>query len=407
MLPEPSPSTRPREEARRRTYARVMTTELLPDALLDRIRDRAAGYDRENIFFTEDLAELVGAGYLTAMVPTELGGAGLSLEEMTRQQMRLAGAAPATALAVNMHHVWVAVARTVQARGDHSCDFILEQAAAGEIFAFGVSEAGNDLVLFGSASDAVPDGEGGYSFHGTKIFTSFSPAWTRLGTFGTDRTGAEDRNVWGFVTRDGGGVEVREDWDAMGMRASQSCTTVLSGAHAPAERIVRRIAPGPTTDPFVFGIFAAFEILLASVYTGIAARAIDVAVETVRKRRSMAAGGATYAHDPDIRYRLADAAIELDGIYPQIAQIARDVDEQVDRGPLWLPQLSAVKTRATETAKDVVEKAVRVSGGSSYFSRSELSRLYRDVLAGIFHPSDDESVHRAWATVLLGPVAPA
>ncbi|MCM3660231.1 acyl-CoA/acyl-ACP dehydrogenase [Georgenia satyanarayanai] len=384
-----------------------MTTELLPDALLDRIRDRAAGYDRENIFFTEDLAELVGAGYLTAMVPTELGGAGLSLEEMTRQQMRLAGAAPATALAVNMHHVWVAVARTVQARGDHSCDFILEQAAAGEIFAFGVSEAGNDLVLFGSASDAVPDGEGGYSFHGTKIFTSFSPAWTRLGTFGTDRTGAEDRNVWGFVTRDGGGVEVREDWDAMGMRASQSCTTVLSGAHAPAERIVRRIAPGPTTDPFVFGIFAAFEILLASVYTGIAARAIDVAVETVRKRRSMAAGGATYAHDPDIRYRLADAAIELDGIYPQIAQIARDVDEQVDRGPLWLPQLSAVKTRATETAKDVVEKAVRVSGGSSYFSRSELSRLYRDVLAGIFHPSDDESVHRAWATVLLGPVAPA
>ncbi len=380
-----------------------MTTELLPDALLDRIRDRAARYDRENAFFVEDLAELVDAGYLTAMVPTEMGGAGLSLEEMTRQQMRLAGAAPATALAVNMHHVWVAVARIVRARGDHSCDVILEEAAAGEIFAFGVSEPGNDLVLFGSASDAVPDGEGGYSFHGTKIFTSFSPAWTRLGTFGTDRTGSDDRNVWGFVTR-GGGVEVKDDWDAMGMRASQSCTTVLSGAHAPAERIVRRLEPGPTTDPFIFGIFAAFEILLASVYTGIAARAIDVAVETVHKRRSMAAGGAPYAHDPDIRFRLADAAIELDGVYPQIAQIARDVDEQVDRGPLWLPQLSAVKVRATETAKDVVEKAVRVSGGASYFTRSELSRLYRDVLAGLFHPSDDESVHRAWAGALLGPV---
>ncbi|WP_413452035.1 acyl-CoA dehydrogenase family protein [Georgenia phoenicis] len=381
-----------------------MTTELLPDALLERIRERAARYDRENAFFTEDLAELVEAGYLTAMVPTDLGGAGLSLEEMTRQQMRLAGASPATALAVNMHHVWVAVARIVRARGDHSCDFVLEEAAAGEIFAFGVSEAGNDLVLFGSASDAVPDGEGGYSFHGTKIFTSLSPAWTRLGTFGTDRTGGEDRNVWGFVTRDGGGVEVRDDWDAMGMRASQSCTTVLSGAHAPAERIVRRIEPGPTMDPFIFGIFAAFEILLASVYTGIAQRALDVAVETVHKRRSMAAGGAPYAHDPDIRWRLADAAIALDAVYPQIAQIARDVDEQVDRGRLWLPQLSAVKARATETAKDVVEKAVRVSGGSSYFTRSELSRLYRDVLAGIFHPSDDESVHRAWAGVLLGPV---
>lgn len=382
-----------------------MTTSLLPDALLDRIRARATDYDRRNDFCTEDFAELVEAGYLTAMVPTDMGGAGLTLEQLTREQMRLAGAAPATALAVNMHHVWMGVARTVRASGDSSCDFILEEAAAGEVFAFGVSEAGNDLVLFGSASDAVPDGEGGYAFHGTKIFTSLSPAWTRLGTFGTDRTGADgDHNVWGFITRDGGGVEVKDDWDAMGMRASQSCTTVLSGARAPADRIVRRIAPGPSMDPFIFGIFANFEILLASVYTGIAQRAVDVAVQTVHQRRSLANDGAPYANDPAIRWRLADAAIELDGIYPQIAQIARDVDEQVDRGSLWLPQLSAVKARSTEVAKSVVDKAVRVSGGSSYFNRSELSRLYRDVLAGIFHPSDDESVHGAWAGALLGPV---
>lgn len=52
----------------------------------------------------------------------------------------------------------------------------------------------------------------------------------------------------------------------------------------------------------------------------------------------------------------------------------------------------------------MVTKAVRVSGGSSYFNTNELSRLYRDVLAGIFHPSDDESVHGAWANALLGPV---
>ncbi|TNC16956.1 acyl-CoA dehydrogenase [Georgenia sp. 311] len=380
-----------------------MTSELLPDDLLERIRGRAAGYDRENAFFTEDLAELAAAGYLTAMVPTELGGAGLSLEQMTREQMRLAGAAPATALAVNMHHVWVSVARSVRARGDHSCDVVLEEAAAGEVFAFGVSEPGNDLVLFGSQSLAEPDGAGGYSFTGTKIFTSLSPAWTRLGTFGADTSGSDGtHNVWGFLTRDAGGVEVREDWDALGMRASQSCTTVLTGAHAPAERIVRRVPPGPTTDPFVLGIFASFEILLSSVYTGIARRALDVAVERVHGRRTH--DGTPYAHDPDIRRRLARAAIALDGIHPQIAALARDVDEQTGGGALWLPRLSALKARATETAKDVVEDAVRVSGGASYFNRSELSRLYRDVLAGIFHPSDDESVHRAWATALLGPL---
>ncbi|WP_137122606.1 acyl-CoA dehydrogenase family protein [Segeticoccus rhizosphaerae] len=381
--------------------------QILTEELLERIRGRAAAYDRENRFFDEDLAELAEAGYLTAMVPEELGGSGLTLTEMAREQIRLAGAAPATALAVNMHHVWMGVARTVRAGGEDSMDFVLQEAAAGEVFAFGISEPGNDLVLFGSDSEARPDGVGGFSFHGVKIFTSLSPAWTRMGTFGTDSSGDDGpHSVYGFITRDGGGVEVKDDWDTVGMRASQSCTTILSGAHAPADRIVRRIPPGPTMDPFIFGIFASFEILLASVYTGIAQRALELAVETVHRRTSLKNEGAPYANDPDIRWRVADAAIALDALSPQIEALARDVDEGVDRGAIWMPQLSAVKSRATETALRVVEQCVRVSGGSSYFNRSELSRLYRDVLAGIFHPSDDESVHGAWANALLGQPVP-
>jgi alkylation response protein AidB-like acyl-CoA dehydrogenase len=381
--------------------------QILTEELLERIRGRAAAYDRENRFFDEDLAELAEAGYLTAMVPEELGGSGLTLTEMAREQIRLAGAAPATALAVNMHHVWMGVARTVRAGGEDSMDFVLQEAAAGEVFAFGISEPGNDLVLFGSDSEARPDGVGGFSFHGVKIFTSLSPAWTRMGTFGTDSSGDDGpHSVYGFITRDGGGVEVKDDWDTVGMRASQSCTTILSGAHAPADRIVRRIPPGPTMDPFIFGIFASFEILLASVYTGIAQRALELAVETVHRRTSLKNEGAPYANDPDNRWRVADAAIALDALSPQIEALARDVDEGVDRGAIWMPQLSAVKSRATETALRVVEQCVRVSGGSSYFNRSELSRLYRDVLAGIFHPSDDESVHGAWANALLGQPVP-
>lgn len=380
-----------------------MASQLLSDDLLARIHDRAASVDAANGFGHDDVADLHAAGYFTALVPREFGGAGLSLHDLSREQMRLAGAAPATALAVNMHHVWMGVAKVVHDRGDSSCDFIFTEAMDGEIFAFGVSEAGNDLVLFGSQSEARPDDTGGYRFYGTKIFTSLSPAWSRMGTFGMDTTDPDDpKAVWGFIRRDGGGVEIKDDWDAVGMRGSQSCTTILDGAPAGADRIVRRLAPGPSMDPFIFGIFACFEILLASVYTGVAQRALDVAVEKVHKRTSLLNGGAPYANDPDIRWRLADAAIAIDGIYPQIGEIARDVDAGVDRGAVWMPQLSAVKSRATETAKDVVEKAIRASGGSSYFNRNELSRLYRDVLAGLFHPSDDESVHRAWANVLLG-----
>jgi hypothetical protein len=47
---------------------------------------------------------------------------------------------------------------------------------------------------------------------------------------------------------------------------------------------------------------------------------------------------------------------------------------------------------------------MRVAGGGGYRSASELSRLQRDVLAGIYHPSDTESVHATVATNLLGPL---
>jgi len=109
---------------------------------------------------------------------------------------------PATALAVNMHLVWTGIARTLRDRGDSSLEFVLTEAASGEVFAFAISEAGNDLVLFGSTTDARPLPGGGYAFTGTKIFTSLSPVWTRLGLFGLD-TVSDDapKLVHAFVTR--------------------------------------------------------------------------------------------------------------------------------------------------------------------------------------------------------------
>lgn len=377
---------------------------LLTDDLLASIRERAASYDRDNAFFTEDLDDLKAAGYLTALVPEELGGAGLTLRELAHEQGRLAAAAPATALAVNMHHVWTGVGLFLHRRDDSSLDWLLEEAAAGEVFGFGYSEAGNDLVLLGSRTEARPDGSGGYTFHGRKIFTSNSPGWTRLGVLGRDDTSPDGPFlVHAFVTRDGGGFEILDDWDTLGMRASQSRSTVLDGAQAPADRVLRRLAPGPTLDPYVLGIFTTFEILLAAVYTGIADRALELAVQAAERRSSLKTGK-KLSQDPDIRWRIADAALRLDGIWPQIDQLAGGIDAREEHGAAWFRATAGLKVRATETARYVVDQAVRSSGGSTYFSGNELGRLYRDVLAGIFHPSDDESAHATIAQSLLGPL---
>ena len=377
----------------------------LSDELLGDIHSRAARYDAENTFPEEDYDQLRNAGYYAAFVPEEFGGSGLTLSEIAAEQTRLAKAAPGTALGINMHQIIVGLGRMLVDAGRSEGEQILRDAAGGHLFGFGISEPGNDLVLFGSITDAKPTEDGGYTFTGTKVFTSLSPAWTRLLTFGADSNSSDaPKSVFAILRREDGGVTIKDDWYVLGMRGTQSNTTLLEGASVKAEQVLGRVDPGPNLDPVVLGIFANFEILLAATYAGVGERAIEVAVEHVKKRRSVM-NQTTYSNDPAIRWRLAEAALLMNAVGPQIREMAALVESDAEPNLGWLPRLSAVKNAASEASLRVVEQCVRACGGSSYYDKNELSRLYRDVLAGLFQPSDQESLHGAWANMVLGPVA--
>lgn len=378
---------------------------LLPDGFLDELRRRAARHDAEGTFPHDDLADLRERGWLRLAVPVRSGGAGLGLAPVAALQARLAEAAPATALAVGMHLVWTGCARVLGDRGDDGLALVLDDAARDELFAFGVSEPGNDLVLLDSVTRAEPVGDGAYRFTGTKTATSLAPAWTRLGVFGRDDTDpAAPALVHGFVHRDQPGHRDLGDWDVIGMRATQSHTTVLDGVVVPAGRIVRRLPVGPGPDLLPFGVLVAFETLVSAVYLGVTRRALQLAVEAATAGRSRRAGGAPRSADPVVRWRIAEAAMLLDGLEAQVASVAADVDALVDHGADWPRLVTGLKTRVTDGARAVVDQAVTVAGGASYRSASELGRLQRDVLAGRFHPSSSDSAHATVAASLLGPL---
>jgi alkylation response protein AidB-like acyl-CoA dehydrogenase len=121
------------------------TPSVLTESLLARCRERAPQYDRDNTFCQEDFDELKAAGYLKMALPTEHGGAGFNLAQVARETRQLARYAPATALCINMHNYWVGVAADLLRGGDRSCEWILRDAAAGEVFAAGHAEHGNDI----------------------------------------------------------------------------------------------------------------------------------------------------------------------------------------------------------------------------------------------------------------------
>jgi len=386
----------------------VRTAGVLTNAMLERFALRAPEYDRENRFFAEDFAELQHSGYLKVAVPVELGGAGLLLHEVCALQRRLAYHAPATAVATNMHLYWTGIAADLYRAGDLSLCWLLEEAANGEVFAAGHGEAGNDMPILCSSARAERV-DGGYRFHGRKIFGSLSPVWTRLGIHATDVSDPEHPQVvHAFMPRSTPGYRIEDTWDTLGMRATKSDDTVLEGAFV-ADQWIARVVPAGLAgaDAFVLGVFAWAEPLFASIYTGIAERARDLALHNIARKTSVAMNGRSLKHHPEVQHAVAEIILELESMIPHVERIAQDWADGVNHGSEWVAKLIAVKHHCVEGAKRVVDLAMDLSGGTGMFRGSELERLYRDVRCGGFHPANRALVHEFVGKTALGVLGAA
>jgi len=376
---------------------------VLTDDILEGIRQRAAGYAERNEFPHQDIQVLQQAGYFSALTDVSDGGLGWSFAALVDAQKKLAAYSPATALAVNMHQVWSAVASIFTTHGNHDLEFILKDAAANEIYAFGISEAGNDAVLFDSGTVAEEQADGSVRFTGTKIFTTLSPVWTKLGLFGKSPKG--DQLIFGVLDRSEGNTTAdASSWDMLGMRATHSLVTHLNGAVVPPERIIRRIPTGPNQDLLTFGIFASFLTLTSAVYAGLGDRAVEIAADKLHTRTSQTHGTAL-SQDPILRYKHGEAILRQMSQDQQLTGLAEAIGNATPYGDEWFVRLVANKISAIRVAKAQVDYAFEASGGAGFHRSQEISRLYRDVMAGFYHPSDDESAHTTFATFGLGPLA--
>lgn len=375
---------------------------VLTDEMLKRFQQRAPEYDRENRFFTEDFEELRDVGYLTMAVPKELGGRGYTLAEVCREQRKLGYYAPATALAVNMHVYWIGLVADLWRSGDKSLEWLLKEAANGAVFAAGHAESGNDIPVLLSTTRAERV-EGGYRFTGHKSFGSLTPVWTHLGLHGMDTSDPRvPKIVHAFMPRDSEGYSIKETWDVLGMRATRSDDTILDGTFIP-DRYVARVVPigAAGLDAFVLGIFAWALMGFGNIYCGMAQRALDLTIETVKKKTSL---GVTrsMAYHPGVQQGIAEMVIELEGIGPHLNQVAQEWVESVDHGAGWVIKILAAKYHAVESSWRVVDKGLDIAGGFGIFRKGPFEQLFRDARLGRIHPANAMLTHELCAKLTLG-----
>ena len=370
--------------------------------MLARFDEPRPVYDRENTFFTEDFEELRDSGYLKASLPVEFGGLGLNLFEVNQIQRRIAYVAPATAVAVNMHHYFVGMCADLHRAGDPSGDWVLQKAAEGHVFAAGHGEAGNDIPVFLSSSKAERV-DGGWEITGHKIFGSLSPVWTYLGVHAMDTSDpASPQIVHAFIHRDSPNYRIEETWDTLGMRATTSNDTILERTFVPDEATALVCPAGfAGAGPFHVALFAWALLGFAGVYSAVARRAYDETVAKVHQRGSVALTR-SMAYHPGVQHEVAEMRIHLEAMTAHLDRVLQDwvrasTTAWTGRRRSWPASTTSSPVRSRSWTPRWTSRAA-----SGIFKRNRIEQLFRDAGLGRIHPGNSLLTHEVVGKLSLG-----
>jgi len=381
-----------------RTAAGARMVELAEEHAAD-FATRAAEHDRENRFVAENFDLMKTSGFLAAAAPEQFGGLGVeSVHDITVAISRLARGCGSTAIAANMHigAVWVVTRTWSQgiAAGDESVEEgigrFLPFLGKSQVVISGAGTESGQVFVFPQTTATPVDG--GYLINGHKIFSTNSEIADSV----TVVLKVPDGDGWyrmgnAIVLRGAKGMDVRGNWDALGMRGSGSHDIVFTDCFVPTEMLLLGNPLGEFGTQGWLGI-AAVNYTLIGAFLGIAEAARTRIVETVKSRRKLPYDY-VMAERPATQFQIAEIDVALAAARAALTRTALMIDEHVERPDSELTQDDArglmhqwqcTKLIVNRAAADVVDRAMALSGGAGYLASNELSRLYRDVRAGPF-----------------------
>lgn len=380
---------------------------------------RAGEHDRAGSFGFENWEDLKASGALRACIPAELGGLGvMSLHDLAVGISRLAQGDASMAIGANMHMSlpWGFTRHWLAARARGDVDAEGQWGATLQVFGTMVfcgpnTEPGNNVGIL-PATTAKPV-EGGYLVTGRKIFGTNAPVadifgfWVSLPDDGTGRPMMASATV----PRGTAGMTVHDDWDALGMRASGSCSVSFEDCFIPAGFVRTVGVSGEWGADFLMSLLA-IAFPLVATFVGIAEAALDEAkTNVVTRRRGPSECFLGDRHG--IQQLIAEAEVELSAARACLVRAGRLIDdyyavhhpEQASEADLHqlMVEFQCANVVVKRGAIAVIDKTMTAVGGSSYGASSPLARHWRDVRAGAFmQPFSPVEAFRYIASVALG-----
>jgi SfnB family sulfur acquisition oxidoreductase len=344
--------------------------------------------DRAGAVPVRELAALDASGLLSITVPRAYGGPGLPASVLAEVVRTIAAVDPAIAQVPQAHFLFADVIAVLGS--DEQRRRLFAEVLAGGRFGNGLAERGGQHAQ--DLKTRLHDGAGsdGPRLTGRKYYTTGSLTARWIGVSALDDA---DRLVLAFVPRDSPGIDLDDDWNVMGQRATVSGSATFDDVAVDPGLIL------PYQDAFSapqqFG--ARTQLVHAAIQVGIAGGSLRDAGAFVRDTarpffEAVRAGWTERASaDPHTIHRYGRLAAQVRAAQALLASAAATLDEvtlrpadaaAAARGSIAVAEAKAF---ASEVAVTVASDLFSLSGASATDERYDLSRHWRNARTHASH----------------------
>jgi alkylation response protein AidB-like acyl-CoA dehydrogenase len=349
-------------------------------------------WDEAQTFPTEAIRHCGELGYLGAVFPEELGGAGLGYIEYAIIIEELARVDPSVGLIVAAHnslctnHIYLAGSEEQRQR-------YIPKLATGEwigCWSLTEPEAGSDAA--GTRTTAVRQGEC-WVLNGGKTFTTNAHnANVCVAMAVTDRSSAQ-RGISAFVIEMGTpGFRVGKKENKLGMRASSTGEVLFENCRLGQGQLLGREGEGFIDS---LRILDGGRISIAALAVGTAQGAYEAALGYSKQRRQF---GRPISEFQAIQHKLVDMATNIEAA----RLLTYRAGWMKDRGDRVTKESAMAKLFASEMAVRVCDEALQVHGGYGFIKDYPVEKFYRDVKLCTIGEGTSEIQRLVIARQLLG-----
>ncbi len=350
------------------TEMQTQIADMIKEFADKNIRPKMMEWDESQEFPIEVFRKLGELGLMGVLIPTELGGSGLTYFEYITVVTEIAKVCGSIGLSVAAHNS-LCTNHIYKFGSEEMKKKYIPKLATGEwIGAWGLTEANTGSDAGNMKCTATRDGDN-WIINGTKN-------WITHGKSGDVavvlcRTGEPraKNNITAFAIEKGTpGFTAGKKENKLGMRASETCELVFDNCKiSDAQRM------GEVGDGFKqsMKILDGGRISIASLALGIAKGAFEASVKYAKEREQF---DQPIANFQAIQWKLADMAMQIEAAELLIYQAA----DKLMRGEPMTKESAMAKYYASEVSVRVATDAVQIFGGYGYTKDFPVEKYYRD-----------------------------